>query len=40
MKHDYEFYPKIVNSTNVVFANTQMTLLNKGLQYNVHYIRT
>jgi hypothetical protein len=30
-----ESYPRVVNQTNIIFTNEEMTLLNKGLKYNV-----
>jgi hypothetical protein len=32
-----EFYPRVVNQTNIIFTNKEMTLLNKGLKYNVKH---
>jgi hypothetical protein len=34
--HAHNFYPRVVNRTNIAFTNEEMALLNKGLQYNLH----
>ena len=31
---DTEFYPRVINETNVMFSNNEVTLLNKALKYN------
>jgi hypothetical protein len=33
--HAHNFYPRVVNKTNIAFTNDEMALLNKGLQYNI-----
>jgi hypothetical protein len=32
----HKFYPKVVNQTSIDFTKEELTLLNKGLQYNLH----
>lgn len=32
---DFEFYPRVINQTSIVFSNDEMSLLNKGLKYNL-----
>jgi hypothetical protein len=32
-----KFYPRVVNNTNIVLSNDEMSLLNKGLKYNLHF---
>jgi hypothetical protein len=32
----HNFYPKVVNKTNIAFTKDEMVLLNRGLQYNIH----
>jgi hypothetical protein len=32
----HNFYPKVVNKTNIAFTKDEMVLLNRGLQYNMH----
>jgi hypothetical protein len=32
----HNFYPKVVNKTNIVLTKDEMMLLNRGLQYNLH----
>jgi hypothetical protein len=32
----HNFYPRVVNKTNIAFSNDEMALLNRGLQYNMH----
>jgi len=29
------FYPKVVNKTNITFSDDELRLLNKGLKYNL-----
>jgi hypothetical protein len=36
-KHQKKFYPRVVNQTNIDFTNDEMTLLNKGLKYNLSH---
>ena len=31
-----DFYPRVVNNTDIHFSNNEMTLLQKGLKYNLH----
>jgi hypothetical protein len=35
-KQTQSFYPRVVNNTNIPFSNHEMTLLQKGLKYNLH----
>jgi hypothetical protein len=30
-----QFYPRVINNTNITFTNDEMSLLNKGLKYNL-----
>jgi formyltetrahydrofolate synthetase len=32
-----QFYPRVINKTDIEFSNDEMTLLNKGLKYNLTY---
>jgi hypothetical protein len=32
-----EFYPRVINKTNIVFPNDDLLLLNKSLKYNLSY---
>jgi len=32
-----QFYPRVINRTNITFSDEEMTLLNKGLKYNLNY---
>jgi hypothetical protein len=32
-----QFYPKVINKTDITFTDEEMTLLNKGLKYNLNY---
>jgi pyruvate carboxylase len=34
-----EFLPRVVNNTNIVLSNDELSLLNKGLRYNLRYKR-
>ena len=36
---DYKrnFYPRVVNTTDITFTNDELTLLNKGLKYNLNH---
>jgi len=34
MKHT--FHPRVINNTNITFSNSETTLLEKGLKYNLH----
>jgi hypothetical protein len=34
------FYPGVVNKTNITFTDEELTLLNKGLKYNLNYKQT
>ena len=36
-EHRRNFYPRVVNKTNVTFTQDELTLLNKGLKYNLSY---
>jgi hypothetical protein len=33
----HKFCPRVVNKTNIVFTNEEIMLLNRGLQYNLHF---
>ena len=35
--HDIRFYPRVINKTNINFTDSEITLLNKGLKYNLGY---
>jgi len=32
----HSFYPRIVNNTDITFSKSEITLLEKGLKYNLH----
>jgi hypothetical protein len=32
-----QFYPRVINKTDITFTDEEMTLLNKGLKYNLNY---
>ena len=32
---DIQFYPRVVNKTNISFTGNELTLLNKGLKYKL-----
>jgi hypothetical protein len=32
-----EFYPRVVDKTEISFTNEELTLLNKGLKCNINY---
>jgi hypothetical protein len=32
----HNFYPRVMNKTNIAFTNDEMALLTRGLQYNMH----
>jgi hypothetical protein len=34
---DIEFYPSVINETNITFSNDELTLPSQGLKYNPHY---
>jgi hypothetical protein len=34
-----QFYRRVINRTDIVFTDEEMTLLNKGLKYNLSYKR-
>jgi hypothetical protein len=34
---DIEFYPRVINETNITFSIDELTLLSQGLKYNLHY---
>jgi hypothetical protein len=36
-KQQKKFYPRVVNKTNIDFTNEEMTVLNKGLKYNLSH---
>jgi hypothetical protein len=31
------FYPIVVTNTNIAFTNEELSLLNNGLKYNLHF---
>jgi hypothetical protein len=33
----HDFYPRVVNKSNIAFTKGEITLLNKGLKYNLHH---
>jgi hypothetical protein len=33
----HTFYNRMENLTNIIFTDTEMRLLNKGLKYNLHH---
>jgi hypothetical protein len=37
--HDFQeqFYPRVINKTDIIFSNEELSLLNKGLKYNLSY---
>jgi len=32
----HTFHPRVINNINIPFSNSEMTLLQKGLKYNLH----
>jgi hypothetical protein len=32
-----QFYPRVVNNTDITFTDEEMTLLNKALKYSLQY---
>jgi hypothetical protein len=36
-QHNHTFYKRVCNLSNTIFTNNEMTLLNKGLKYNLHH---
>jgi hypothetical protein len=32
----HRFYPRVINNTDIPFSNCEMSLLQKGLKYNLH----
>jgi len=34
-----QFYPRVINKTDIVFTEEEMSLLNRGLKYNLSYKR-
>jgi uncharacterized radical SAM superfamily Fe-S cluster-containing enzyme len=32
-----DFYPQVINNTNIVFTEEENTLLHKGLKCNLHF---
>jgi hypothetical protein len=36
---EIQFYPRVINMTDIVFTDEEMTLLNKGLKYDQSYKR-
>jgi hypothetical protein len=39
-QHHHTFYPRVRNLTTITFTNDELTLLNKGLKYNLHNTTT
>jgi hypothetical protein len=35
--HHIQFHPRVINHTNITFTTDELTLLEKGLQYNMHH---
>jgi len=35
--HTKTFYPRVTNNTDIIFTAEELTLLNKGLKYNLSY---
>jgi hypothetical protein len=35
-RHTQDFYPRMINDTNIPFTEQEMALLHKGLKYNLH----
>ena len=33
----HKFYPRVINKTNITFSDEEMTILNKGLKYNLNF---
>ena len=31
-----EFYPRVINKTDITFTNDELTLCNKGLKYDIN----
>jgi hypothetical protein len=38
--NNIHFHPRVTNKTNIEFTKEEMTLLNKGLKYNLNHKRT
>jgi len=36
----YKFFPRVINQTDIKFTTGELTLLNKGLKYNLGYKHT
>jgi hypothetical protein len=32
-----QFYPRVINETEIIFSNEEMNMLNKGLKYNLSH---
>ena len=39
-RHTRNFFPRVVNDTNIPFTEQEMALLHKGLKYNLHAKQT
>jgi hypothetical protein len=35
-----QFYPRVINETEIIFSNEEMNMLNKGLKYNLSHKKT
>jgi hypothetical protein len=35
-----QFYPKVINETDIEFSNEELAMLNKGLKYNLSHKKT
>jgi hypothetical protein len=35
-----QFHPRVINETEIIFSNKEMTMLNKGLKYNLSHKKT
>jgi hypothetical protein len=36
-EHNTQFYTRVVSHTDITFSDAEITLLGKGLKYNLHY---
>jgi hypothetical protein len=36
-QHQRQFYPRVINNTNIALTPEELTLLNKGLKYNLSF---
>jgi len=39
-KEPHTFFPRVVNNTDITFSKNELSLLNKGLKYNLHKRQT